>query len=73
MALHAYQEISPNFPNEKQRRETSQYVINSMGLEGVTLDTQTLDLFEAYNRGDISAETLFELGMQRIIATQNNK
>ena len=76
MASHAHKKtFSPIIPaeEEEKRREITEYAINSMWLEGVTLDKQTLDNVEAYNRGDLTRKAFLKRGLEIAMAIDKNQ
>ncbi len=73
MASHAYkQPISPPSP-KRHFSEITQYVIDSMRLEGVTVNPETISDFEACDRGELTEEECYQKGLQRILARQKKQ
>lgn len=74
MAARAHQEnFKPTSTLEQERREVTDYVINSMRLEGVKLNQATLTNIEAFNRGDITKEEFLKRGLEIARAVEGEK
>jgi hypothetical protein len=65
MPLHARKEdFHITSEEEKRRRESLEYVVNSMKLEGIILDKETLEDFELYARGELTENELIKRGLK---------